>query len=129
MRECPMDRFIEVKNAEERNRFSALPGLSSLTADTISIHRPDSSLLLTDEKGGARGRCSLWWMNVPVYLKHRLGLIGHYAALDPAAGRETVKTACDRLASHRCTMAIGPMDGNTWRRYRLLTDRGSEPIF
>jgi GNAT superfamily N-acetyltransferase len=26
-------------------------------------------------------------------------------------------------------MAVGPMDGNTWRRYRLLTERGSEPVF
>ncbi len=26
-------------------------------------------------------------------------------------------------------MAVGPMDGSTWRNYRLITERGSEPIF
>ena len=26
-------------------------------------------------------------------------------------------------------MAVGPMDGNTWRRYRLITERGPEPAF
>jgi L-amino acid N-acyltransferase YncA len=26
-------------------------------------------------------------------------------------------------------MAIGPMDGNTWRTYRLVTERGGEPPF
>ncbi|HEX3134219.1 MAG TPA: GNAT family N-acetyltransferase, partial [Planctomycetota bacterium] len=28
-----------------------------------------------------------------------------------------------------CTLAIGPMDGNTWRSYRFLTWRGDEPRF
>ena len=26
-------------------------------------------------------------------------------------------------------MAVGPMDGNTWRRYRCITERGAEPVF
>ena len=26
-------------------------------------------------------------------------------------------------------MAVGPMDGSTWRRYRFITERGAEPAF
>ena len=26
-------------------------------------------------------------------------------------------------------MALGPMDGNTWRRYRLIVERGEAPVF
>jgi len=26
-------------------------------------------------------------------------------------------------------MAVGPLDGNTWRRYRFITERGAEPAF
>jgi GNAT superfamily N-acetyltransferase len=26
-------------------------------------------------------------------------------------------------------MAVGPIDGNTWNRYRFITDRGTEPLF
>src|SRR5207247_6343770 len=25
--------------------------------------------------------------------------------------------------------AVGPMDGTTWRRYRFMVERGSEPVF
>ena len=37
--------------------------------------------------------------------------------------------ACAELAAERCTRAVGPMDGNTWRRYRLVVERGTEPPF
>jgi GNAT superfamily N-acetyltransferase len=40
-----------------------------------------------------------------------------------------LQLACDELARQGCTLAIGPMDGNTSRRYRLLSERGSEPLF
>jgi GNAT superfamily N-acetyltransferase len=40
-----------------------------------------------------------------------------------------ITNACRRLALKGCSQAIGPMDGNTWRPYRLITERGREPIF
>jgi GNAT superfamily N-acetyltransferase len=33
------------------------------------------------------------------------------------------------LAEKGCTQAIGPIDGNTWQRYRLITERGDEPLY
>jgi GNAT superfamily N-acetyltransferase len=59
-------------------------------------------------------------------------VIGHYAAGDAAAGAALVDHACARLADADCTVAVGPMDGNTWRRYRFVIDRGErepEPAF
>src|SRR5262249_23122988 len=37
--------------------------------------------------------------------------------------------ACDRLAEQGCSLAVGPLDGTTWNRYRLLTERGPDPLF
>ena len=37
--------------------------------------------------------------------------------------------AADQLHRKGRSLAVGPMDGNTWRRYRLLTQRGDEPPF
>jgi predicted N-acetyltransferase YhbS len=75
------------------------------------------------------GRCSLWWTTAPALPGETPGLIGHFAAVDEVAARELLAAAGEQLRRNGCTRAIGPMDGNTWRRYRLLTERGTEPIF
>jgi GNAT superfamily N-acetyltransferase len=66
---------------------------------------------------------------VPSWQNERIGLIGHYAACDGEAGRKILDCACERLRAAGCTLAVGPMDGSTWRRYRLVTWRGTDPLF
>lgn len=74
-------------------------------------------------------RCSLWWNDVPSYAGHRLGVIGHYEARDDEAASHLLAHACRELSARDCTLAVGPMDGNTWRKYRFVTERGREPAF
>ena len=74
-------------------------------------------------------RCSCWWTSVPVLEGRRLGVIGHYTAADGASAGAILAQACDLLASHGCDTAVGPMDGSTWRRYRFIVERGTEPPF
>jgi len=113
---------------EDFRRFCALPGLGELAPETVRRHAPDEMLL--DEAGGAPiARASLWWRAAPPYRDERVGVIGHYAAANGGAGSRLLEAACARLARVGCTIAIGPMDGSTWRRYRLLTERGTEPTF
>jgi GNAT superfamily N-acetyltransferase len=90
---------------------------------------PDLHWMSPEEGGAIRARCSLWWTRTPTLLDHRVGLIGHYAARDAAAGGLLLERACRELAARGCSVAVGPMDGSTWRRYRLVTERGSEPTF
>jgi GNAT superfamily N-acetyltransferase len=108
--------------------FSELHGLSELTPALIRRHRPDACLMVLD-RGRPAGRASLWWTDTPPQDGQRLGLIGHYAARDAHVARTLLDAVCASLAGQACTLAVGPMDGSTWRRYRLLTDRGSEPPF
>ena len=93
----------------------------------MTRHGPDLSALVLDD--GPRARCSLWWTGTPTLEGAHIGYIGHYAALDAGSGREILTWACRRLAEAGCARAIAPIDGNTWRRYRLLTERGAEPPF
>jgi GNAT superfamily N-acetyltransferase len=74
-------------------------------------------------------QCSLWWSNVPSYSDQRFGVIGHYEARDDGAAGELLAHGCRELAARGCTLAVGPMDGNTWRKYRFVTERGDEPAF
>ena len=112
----------------ELAEFAVPPEWPALTADEVREHGPDASYVVR-EGGDLRARCSVWWTSVPTLVGHRLGVVGHYGAADGAAARLVLDAACAELARRGCTLAVGPMDGNTWRRYRLVVDRGSEPPF
>ncbi len=103
--------------------------VSALAPDVLAREAPDLHWLLNDDWGEPIGRCSLWWQNTPSYRDHCVGIIGHYAARDASAARRVLQYACEQLSGRGCTIVIGPMDGNTWRQYRLVTDRGIEPPF
>jgi GNAT superfamily N-acetyltransferase len=74
-------------------------------------------------------RASLWWRDVPTLASERLGIIGHFAASDQAAASMLISQCLAALRQHRCSLAVGPMDGNTWRRYRFVSDPGTTPPF
>jgi GNAT superfamily N-acetyltransferase len=56
-------------------------------------------------------------------------VIGHYAGTDARVARTLLDHACRELAARGCRLAVGPMDGSSWRSYRLVTERGTEPPF
>ncbi|MEW8059966.1 MAG: GNAT family N-acetyltransferase [Candidatus Thiodiazotropha endolucinida] len=75
-------------------------------------------------------RASLWWRDTPKYEAERLGVIGHFAAQDKVAAEKLLTRLFKRLKAQGCTVAVGPMDGNTWRRYRFVSDPGDDlPFF
>jgi GNAT superfamily N-acetyltransferase len=110
------------------DRFCSLEGYSDLGPDTIRLHAPDA-MLMTSRHGDLLGRASLWWRHMPEYRGRRLGFIGHYAVRDSGSAAEILAGSCRALASRGCTLAVGPIDGSTWRRYRFITLRGTERTF
>ena len=90
----------------------------------LARDEPDAHLAL-----GQRAACSLWWGRTPEHDGHRVGAIGHFRAGDADSGAILLAAACARLAAHGCRLAVGPMDGNTWRAYRAVIERGEEPPF
>ena len=123
-----MYRTVVVTCPAERTRFSAAAGFS-LLPEAVARQAPDFSFLLENPTGEAVARCSLWWRNTPAYQSHTVGYVGHYAVSDPLAAPPLLDAALRRLAAEGCTLAVGPVDGNTWQRYRFLTERGAEPPF
>jgi GNAT superfamily N-acetyltransferase len=89
----------------------------------------DADLQLQATVGNGHAEASLWWTHVPPLAGERLGVIGGFAATDPEVAGQLLERATEALRSHGCTLAVGPMDGNTWRRYRFVTDAGTEPPF
>jgi GNAT superfamily N-acetyltransferase len=124
-----MERFILVRTPEELSRWNGGAGVPPLDPADLIHHAPDAHWVLVGGHREALARCSLWWRGTASLPGHRLGVIGHYAAGAAPGARRLLQHACRELDLRRCTQAVGPMDGNTWRHYRLLTDRGREPAF
>lgn len=103
-----------------------------VTADEWARHAPNVHVVC-EQNGIIASHCSLWWDDAIPDLPsgERPGVIGHYAVRDDQAARALLSHACEELAVHKCQVAIGPMDGNTWRRYRLVTggDPAEPPFF
>jgi len=93
------------------------------------LHAADLHLCALSKSNQVLSRCSLWWKHVPPCPGHVVGTLGHYSSADNEAAKMLLSAATDCLRSQGCSLAIGPMDGNTWRRYRFVTDHGSEPPF
>lgn len=104
------------------------PALPAFDAEVAEQTHADAHWTFGDA-GAVRARCSLWWSNVPQVPGQRIGIIGHYAASSSDAGTQLLQLVCEELTLQGCTLAIGPMDGNTHRSYRFITERGSEPLF
>src|SRR5579871_6487296 len=89
------------------------------TCRQLIDHRCDEHWTVEDSAGKAGARCSLWWNEVPALPDEKLGVIGHFSAESGEAGVFLLNQAAEYLAGQGCTIAVGPMDGNTWRKYRL----------
>ncbi|MEM7028139.1 MAG: GNAT family N-acetyltransferase [Chloroflexota bacterium] len=109
--------------------FCSAASLPKLDPEMVLRQRADQHWLACSKQGEVVARCSLWWQSTPLYQGHRLGFIGHYAALDAQAGDHLLQFVCDQLAQQNCTMAVGPIDGNTWQSYRYVVETSEEPSF
>jgi hypothetical protein len=102
-----------------------LPGDEIPGFDSSLLRAQKANEHLSTNQGDAR--CSLWWDVVPKLEGERLGVVGHFQADSPEAASFVLEQAAGRLREKGCTLAVGAMDGNTWRRYRVLTERGNDP--
>ena len=123
-----MVSIIPVADLDHLGRITPHEALSPFDVALCRAHRCQAHVLALLD-GLVVARCSLWWTDTPDLPGQRSGVVGHFAALNTGGAAELLEAACHELAAHGCTLAIGPMDGNTWRRYRCLTERGAEPPF
>jgi GNAT superfamily N-acetyltransferase len=115
---------LEYKTANEIFAISR-----GIDAERFEQEHPDAHLMAVDDHQGAAAQCSLWWSETPALGQQRVGLIGHYSAANDSAAQMLLAACCDRLRRAGCMCAVGPMDGSTWRRYRFVTDAGTESAF
>ena len=121
-------KVVMLGGAEEIDRWEQPADWPRLTAAELISHAPDATWLVTNGES-VIARASAWWSAAPPLPGESLGAVGHFAASSRDATRMVLDAASEALRSRGATLAVGPMDGNTWRRYRLVIDAGTEPPF
>lgn len=99
-----------------------------MDAKKLELDAPDQHLQIVDGDQ-VLARASVWLNGPRLQPNQATGLIGHYAAQSLEAGRAILEFACEVLARAGCVSAIGPMDGSTWKSYRLVSELCLEASF
>lgn len=121
-------KLVSIQSAEQYRALAFADGLPVFDSGLLDRHRPDAHWAVV-ESNRVVARCSLWWRSTPAHAQHRLGFIGHFASSSDDSASEILQLACRELAAADVTLAIGPIDGNTWRDYRLVTWTDGSPRF
>ena len=95
---------------------------------TAATNVPDA--VLEHRAGDAtEASCALWWRATPLHRGRRTGFIGSVESSGDDALTALLARAADRLRAEGCDLAAGPVDGDTWHRYRLVTASDDTPPF
>lgn len=105
-------------------------GASVKSLELVPVEEaPDARIVVRDTDGNETAHVALWWKDAPPLEDHKVGALGGFFATDESAAKQVLDAATERLRIEECTIAIGPMNGNTWRRYRFVDESdGRQPF-
>jgi GNAT superfamily N-acetyltransferase len=89
----------------------------------------DGRVLLRNVAGDEVAGVSVWWREVPQPAGKWLGAIGGFSAGNFADAKAVLEAAEGILRENGCDLAVGPMNGNTWRSYRFVAETNGRPAF
>ena len=72
---------------------------------------------------------ALWWKEVPTLPNESVGVIGGFFANDEESTHMILTEAEKILRQNGCSIAVGPMNGNTWRTHRFVSWSDGSPFF
>lgn len=118
-----------IQDGFELPNLAVISGLPTPAECSATHEHADARVILTNNQSEIIAHAALWWKESPAMEGHQLGAIGGFAASDPDTAKQLLDLACDTLRHHGCTIAVGPMNGNTWRRYRFVVESDNQAPF
>lgn len=87
-----------------------------------------------DDRSDARlelpgAQASLWWKDTPLIEGSHIGTIGAFSAENVESATLLLEAAANHLRTRGCTIAVGPMDGNTWQKHRFVIESNGRGPF
>lgn len=113
----------------ELNQFANQKLYQSFPIEAIISDCPDYHIAVEDN-GEITARCSIWYNNT-VQGEHdeKVGTLGHFEATDGMSAKAVIEKACEILKRENCVVVLGPMNQNTWKKYRFVTSMNDYPPF
>ncbi|MBK1882287.1 GNAT family N-acetyltransferase [Luteolibacter pohnpeiensis] len=99
-----------------------LEGLPSPDELAPMSEMPDGRIFLLNAQGQAVAHTALWWNHTPCLEGNEVGAIGGFAALGEIEAVALLEAAVKELQAQGVQKVVGPMNGNTWRRYRYIAE-------
>jgi hypothetical protein len=81
------------------------------------------------QRFGKAGASALVWRDAPSWDGRRTAAVGGFACASAAEGVALLDEIARRLAGEGYGAVIGPMDGDTWHRYRVVIESDGSPPF
>ncbi|MEY3897359.1 MAG: hypothetical protein RLZZ214_2880 [Verrucomicrobiota bacterium] len=89
----------------------------------------DVRVELVSPDGEVIAHAELWWRDTPELDGARIGAIGNFVAGNAEAAEMLLDGAANHLRQHGCRIAVGPMNGNTWRPHRFVVESNGRGPF
>lgn len=100
--------------------FESVEGLPFPETLAAASERADARVFLTNHEEHIVAHAALWWKETPKHEGERVGALGGFCATDEETAKMLLEHAAMRLRENGCRIALGPMNGNTWRRHRFV---------
>lgn len=91
--------------------------------------RPDARVVFRSSEGEMIGHVALWWRETPKLEGEHIGAIGGFHATNSNVAVALLNEASSKLRNVGCQLAVGPMNGNTWRRHRFVVESSERGYF
>jgi GNAT superfamily N-acetyltransferase len=121
--------MLEVFPGPDSPEVRLSDGLASPEELAPAGEHPDARVMLKAPSGVVIAHLALWWTSTPELDGQPIGTIGGFTAKDAEAARLILKAAVEHLRAAGCRIAVGPMNGNTWRRHRFVIESAGRPPF
>jgi GNAT superfamily N-acetyltransferase len=72
---------------------------------------------------------ALWWKDAPHMEDEKLGVLGGFHAENALACKILLEEVERIFRDHRCSLIVGPMNGNTWRKHRFVSWSDGTPEY
>lgn len=89
----------------------------------------DARISITGKDGGILASAFLWWKDTSLHKGKPIAAIGDFHAVSLEATRELLDNATTHLRENGSTVAVGPMDRNTWKKHRFVVESNGRPPF
>lgn len=89
----------------------------------------DNNIIVSLVDGDEKARATIYYENTPQKNGSNIGCIGDISIVDLSYGTSLLKKCTELLIENGVKHIVGPMNGNTWKKYRTMKYSRGDSLF